>query len=123
MAAMCVQFQNCEQRGKLCFIRLRRSKPHVCLDRPPRQQPRLLKYHADPCTCRTRHAALIVMVETARIFSMVLLPHPDGPTNTPTSPAPSAKLKSESTSNRSPAAFVNALRAISTSSCTGPPPR
>src|SRR6266403_1841807 len=52
MAAMCVQFQNCEQRGKLCFIR------------PPRQQPRLLKYHADPCACRTRHAALIVMVET-----------------------------------------------------------
>src|SRR4030088_2635182 len=54
---------------------------------------------------------------------MVLLPQPDGPTNTPTSPAPSAKLRSASTSNRSPAAFVNALIAISTSSCTGAPPR
>src|ERR1700704_2290219 len=64
MAAMCVQLQNGEQRGKLCFIRLRRSKPHVFFDRPPRQQPRLLKHHGDPCLCRTRNAALIVMVET-----------------------------------------------------------
>src|SRR5438105_12068848 len=57
------------------------------------------------------------------IFNMVLLPQPDGPTNTPTSPAPSPNLRSTSTSCRSPAAFVNALRAISTSSCTGAPPR
>src|SRR5258706_16201586 len=54
---------------------------------------------------------------------MVVLPQPDGPTNTATSPAPSAKLKSASTSCRSPTAFVNALRAISTSTCTGSTPR
>src|SRR5712675_1977945 len=57
------------------------------------------------------------------IFSMVLLPQPEGPTNTPTSPAPSVKLRPVMASCCSPAAFVNVLRAISTSSCTGPPPR
>ena len=55
--------------------------------------------------------------------SMVLLPQPDGPTNTPTSPAPSVKLMPASTSWRSPAAFLNALLVMSTSSRTGPPPR
>src|ERR1700716_1438523 len=54
---------------------------------------------------------------------MVLFPQPDGPTNTPIFPAASTKFKSTRTSCRLPAALVNALRAILTSSCTGPPPR
>src|ERR1700737_3159711 len=54
---------------------------------------------------------------------MVLLPQPDGPTNTPTSPAPRLKASSPSASCCSPAALVNTFRAILTSSCTGPPLR
>jgi len=96
------------------------AKPHVCFDRPPRQQPRLLKHHADPCACRTRHAALIVMVETGGGFQHGALAAPgrDRRTRQPRR-LRAQSPKSESTSSRSPAAFVNALRAISTSSCTG----
>src|SRR5260221_2035946 len=68
MAAMRLQFQNLEQRGRLCCIRLRRSKPHIFLDRPPWQQPRLLEYHPEPGVCRTLDAALIVMVEAGDDF-------------------------------------------------------
>src|SRR5689334_25133579 len=59
----------------------------------------------------------------ARIFSIVLLPQPDGPTKTPTSPARSENEMRPSTSWRSPAAFSKCLPVISTSSCTRPPPR
>src|SRR5258708_3786527 len=63
MVAVGGQFQNREQRGELLIVGLRRGKPHVVIDRPPRQQPRLLKYHAYPCACRIDDAALIVVVE------------------------------------------------------------
>ena len=60
---MCVQFQNCEQCGKLRFIGQRRGQPHIFFDRPPGQQPRLLEHHADPRAGRTRNAPLIIAVE------------------------------------------------------------
>src|SRR5260370_1243333 len=53
MAAVGSQFQNREKCGELCLICLRRGKPHVVFDRPPGQQSRLLKHHADPCVRRT----------------------------------------------------------------------
>src|SRR5438874_12152913 len=56
------------------------------------------------------------------IRSIVLLPQPDGPTSTPTSPVPSANLTGASTSCVSPAALLNVLPEISTSSRTGTPP-
>ena len=56
------------------------------------------------------------------IRSIVLLPQPDGPTNTAASPAPSAKATPATTSCRSPAALLNVLPVISTSSRTGAPP-
>src|ERR1019366_585162 len=63
MAPVHAQSQNREQRGKRGLVRLRRGKPHIVLDRPPGQQPWLLKHHADPRVRRTRYPALIVMVE------------------------------------------------------------
>src|SRR5258708_16762906 len=65
MVAVGGQFQNRKKRGELFIASLRRGKPHVVIDRPPRQQPRLLKHHAYPCACRTGDAALIVVVEAA----------------------------------------------------------
>src|SRR6185436_11226653 len=50
------------------------------------------------------------------IRSMVVLPQPEGPTKAPTSPWPSSKAKSRSTSRRSPAAVRKALRVMRTSS-------
>src|SRR5262249_25110667 len=52
---------------------------------------------------------------------IVLLPQPEGPTNTPTSPGESAKQMPASTSWRSPAAFSYVLLRLSASSCTEPP--
>ena len=63
MVAVGGQFQNREQRGEFLIVDLRRGKPHVVIDRPPRQQPRLLKHHTYPCACRIGGAALIIMVE------------------------------------------------------------
>jgi predicted RNase H-like nuclease len=45
------------------------------------------------------------------IRSIVVLPQPDGPTNTATSPRPSTKPMSRSTSSRSPAAAQDKLDA------------
>src|SRR6516162_2056073 len=59
----------------------------------------------------------------ARMRSSVLLPQPDGPITTPTSPAASEKWIPAKTSWRLPAALSNALPEISTSSRTGSPPR
>src|ERR1700744_1981683 len=52
----------------------------------------------------------------ATIRSIVVLPHPDGPTNAPTSPPASVKATSRSTSARSPDALGKALRTMRTSS-------
>src|SRR5882724_891332 len=54
---------------------------------------------------------------------MVLLPQPEGPTKTPTSPGESAKRMPVSTSWRSRVAFSKVLLVISTSSRTEPPSR
>src|SRR4051812_2547343 len=56
------------------------------------------------------------------IRSIVLLPQPDGPISTPTSPDRSANFTGASTSCVSPAALLKVLPVISTSSRTGPPP-
>src|SRR6266852_6337609 len=50
------------------------------------------------------------------IRSIVVLPQPDGPTRAPTSPAPSQKAMSWSTSRRAPEAVLYAFRATRTSS-------
>src|SRR6202158_2806643 len=55
------------------------------------------------------------------IRSIVVLPQPDGPTNTATSPRPSTKPMSRSTSSRSPAAVTKVFCSISTSSSALPP--
>src|ERR1700741_623461 len=52
----------------------------------------------------------------ATMRSIVVLPQPDGPTKAPTSPWPSAKATSRSTSARSPEADRNAFRTMRTSS-------
>src|SRR6266702_8411239 len=54
--------------------------------------------------------------------SIVLLPQPDGPISTPTSPEASANLIGASTSCVPPAALLNVLPVIWTSSRTGAPP-
>src|SRR6267142_2623375 len=53
--------------------------------------------------------------------SIVVLPHPDGPTNATNSPARSVNATSWITSRRSPDAAMKALRAIVTSSRAEPP--
>src|SRR5437764_14623139 len=53
--------------------------------------------------------------------SIVVLPHPDGPTNTTNSPARSVNATSRITSRRSPEAATKALRAMDTSSRAEPP--
>src|SRR4051794_26069601 len=64
MAAMSVQFECLEQFGKFVVSDLWRRKSHVVFNRPPGQQPRLLKHHSDPCVRLMRDAPLIVVVET-----------------------------------------------------------
>src|ERR1700728_4677800 len=58
----------------------------------------------------------------ATIRSIVVLPHPDGPTNAPTSPQASVKETSRSTSALAPDADRNALRTMCTSSRSESPP-
>ncbi|MEY9176240.1 hypothetical protein ABIF15_007472 [Bradyrhizobium elkanii] len=67
--------------------------------------------------------APVVGVEPGEDPDKVLLPQPDGPNSTPTSPAFSVKVTLSSTSCRFPAALSKLLPVILTSSCTEPPPR
>src|SRR6188474_1748954 len=53
--------------------------------------------------------------------SIVVLPHPDGPTKATNSPERSVNATSRMTSSRSPEAATKALRAIDTSSRAEPP--
>ena len=59
----------------------------------------------------------------AMMRSIVVLPHPEGPTRAATWRCPSLKLRSRKTSKRSPEADVKALCAIRTSTCPNSPAR
>src|SRR6266481_2423725 len=50
------------------------------------------------------------------ILSIVVLPHPEGPTSTPISPRSRPNVTSRNTSTRSPEAATKALRTMRTSS-------
>ena len=52
-----------EQRIECCVRRQRRGKPHVLLDRAPRQQPRLLENDAEPAMRGPFDATFEVAIE------------------------------------------------------------
>src|SRR5262249_24523047 len=61
--AVRVETQRAEQRVEVRLSRLRRSKPHVLLERAPRQQSRLLEHHAELTVVGERNGAVGVAVE------------------------------------------------------------
>ncbi len=64
VAAMSGEAERLEQRIERAVARQRRGEPHVLLDRAPRQQPRLLKYHAERAVSRQLHRAIVGLVQS-----------------------------------------------------------